>query len=215
MDAARAAGLPASFVTETGLPFPVAGAVRVEDQAQFHPRKYLLGLADDLMRRGGRIFERTRAVGLEEGDPCRVATEQGHTLTARDVVVATHYPVFDRALLFARLSPRRELVVAGPIPSERDPGGIYITPEENTRSVRTAPYRDGRRLLIVTGEHFTPGTADVTERFERLLRWTLDRFPDVSRCNTRDRMGPPLHAESCRRKGHLWEPLAPGPRTVS
>ncbi len=118
-------------------------------------------------------------VGLDEGEPCRATTHQGHTVVARDVVVATHYPVFDRALLFSRLSPRRELVVAGPIPAERDPGGIFITPEENTRSVRTAPYRDGERLLIVTGEHFTPGTADVTERFQRLLTWTRDRFPGV------------------------------------
>jgi glycine/D-amino acid oxidase-like deaminating enzyme/nitrite reductase/ring-hydroxylating ferredoxin subunit len=179
VEAARAAGLPASFVTDTGLPFPVAGAVRVEEQAQFHPRKYLLGLAEDLTRRGGRIFERTRAVGLEEGKPCRVTTERGSTVVARDVVVATHYPVFDRALLFARLSPRRELVVAGPLSGERDPAGIYITQEENTRSVRTAPLPDGRRLLIVTGEHFTPGAADVTERFERLLAWTRERFPGV------------------------------------
>jgi nitrite reductase/ring-hydroxylating ferredoxin subunit len=178
-DAVRESGLDASFVTDTGLPLPVAGAVRVEDQAQFHPRKYLLALAEDLSHRGGRIFERTRAVGLVEGQPCRVTTEQGRIAVARDVVVATHYPVFDRALLFARLSPRRELVVAGPIGPERDPGGIYITPEENTRSVRTAPYRDGQRLLIVTGEHFTPGTTDVTERFERLLVWARNRFPEV------------------------------------
>jgi glycine/D-amino acid oxidase-like deaminating enzyme len=45
--------------------------------------------------------------------------------------------------------------------------------------VRTAPYRDGQRLLIVTGQHFTPGTADVTERFERLLVWAGDRLPEV------------------------------------
>lgn len=179
VEAARAAGLDASFVTDTGLPFPVAGAIRVENQAQFHPRKFLLALADDLNRRGGTILERTRAVGLQEGTPCRVTTEQGHTVVARDVVVATHYPVFDRALLFGRLSSRRELVVAGPLAADRDPGGMYITPEENTRSVRTAPYRDGQRLLIVTGEHFTPGTADVAERFDRLLGWTRDRFPDV------------------------------------
>lgn len=51
--AAREAGLPAEFVTETELPFAVAGAVRVAGQAQFHPRKYLLALADDLCRRGG------------------------------------------------------------------------------------------------------------------------------------------------------------------
>jgi glycine/D-amino acid oxidase-like deaminating enzyme/nitrite reductase/ring-hydroxylating ferredoxin subunit len=178
-DAAREAGLAAAYVTETDLPYPVRGAVRVPDQAQFHPRKYLLGLAADLTRRGGRIFERTRAVGLAEGSPCRVRTENGATVTAGAVVVATHYPVFDRALLFTRLEPRRELVVAAAIPAEQDPHGAYITPDQNTRSVRTAPYGDGRRLLIVTGEHFTPGAGGVAERWRRLGDWTRERFPDA------------------------------------
>ncbi|MFD5450408.1 FAD-dependent oxidoreductase [Streptomyces sp. NPDC127100] len=178
--AAKEAGLPASFVTETGLPFPVAGAVRVTGQAQFHPRKYLLALAGDLEARGGRIFENTTIHGLDEGEPCRVSTGTGATVTARDVVVATHYPIFDRALLFARLSPRRELVVAGSIEADRDVDGMYITPEENTRSVRTAPLDEaGRRLLIVTGEHFTPGTGDTRERFERLSAWAVEHFPGV------------------------------------
>lgn len=177
VEAAADAGLQASFVGDTGLPFPVAGAIRVEHQAQFHPRKYLLALAADLTSHGGHIFENTRVVALDEGEPCRLTTENGGTVTARDVVVATHYPVFDRALLFARLEPRREVVVAAAIPAERDPGGIYITPEQNTRSVRTTPYRDGQRLLIITGEKFTPGSAEVTERFERLAQWTSERFP--------------------------------------
>jgi hypothetical protein len=34
-----------------------------------------------------------RAVGRDEGDPCTVVTQGGHTITARQVVVATHYPV--------------------------------------------------------------------------------------------------------------------------
>ncbi|MDI6100232.1 FAD-dependent oxidoreductase [Actinoplanes sp. NEAU-A12] len=176
-DAAAEAGLAASFVTETGLPFPVAGAVRVENQAQFHPRSYLLALAADLTWNGGLIFERTRATGLHDGDPCTVTTEGGRTITARRVVIATHYPVFDRALTFARLEPRRELVIAATIPAEKDPGGVYLTPEHNTRSVRTAPYREGQRLLIVTGEHFSPGTGDATEQWWRLIDWTGERFP--------------------------------------
>lgn len=179
VDAATEAGLPASFVTETDLPFPVAAAIRVEEQAQFHPRKYLLALAEDLTRSGGRIYERTRVVGLREGGTCRVTSERGATVTARNVVVATHYPVFDRAVLFTRLSPRRELVVAAALPSDADPKGIYITPEQSSRSVRTTPYRDGHRLLIVTGEMFTPGDGDVTERFARLVGWTQERFPGV------------------------------------
>ncbi|WP_369180330.1 FAD-dependent oxidoreductase [Streptomyces mutabilis] len=178
--AAKEAGLPATFETETGLPFPVAGAVKVTGQVQFHPRKYLLALAEDLEAHGGRIFEGTTVHGLDEGGPCRVTTETGATVTARDVVVATHYPIFDRALLFARLSPRRELVVAGSIEADRDVDGMYITPDDNTRSVRTAPLDEaGRRLLIVTGEHFTPGTGDTRERFDRLSAWAGEHFPGV------------------------------------
>ncbi len=180
-EAAREAGLPATFVTRTGLPFPVAGAVRVAEQAQFHPVKYLRALTADLVARGGQVYEETRVVGLQEGgEPCRLTTEAGHTVTARDVVIATHYPVFDRALLFARLSPRRELVVAGPLGDGPDPAGMYITPEENTRSVRTAPYgADGQRLLVVTGEHFTPGTGDPQAGFDRLAGWAEVHFPGV------------------------------------
>ncbi|MBL1084237.1 FAD-dependent oxidoreductase [Streptomyces actinomycinicus] len=179
--AAREAGLPAGFTAETGLPFPVAGAVRVTGQAQFHPVKYLRALTADLLAHGGRVYEQTRVTGLTEGEPCRLRTEAGATVTARDVVVATHYPVFDRALLFARLSPRRELVVAGPLGDGADPGAMYITPDENTRSVRTAPYgEDGQRLLVVTGEHFTPGTGDPRAGFDRLAGWAEVHFPGVT-----------------------------------
>lgn len=175
-DAAVRAGLPASFVTETGLPFPVAGAVRIDDQAQFHPVRYLRALADAIISHGGAIYEQTRVRGLVEDDPCRLSTDSGVIIRARDVVVATHYPVLDRALLFARLVPHRELVVAAPIPAGQDPSGMYITPEDNTRSVRTAAYLDGQRLLIVTGESFTPGAGDVAGRYERLANWTRQRF---------------------------------------
>ncbi|GGV71698.1 FAD-dependent oxidoreductase [Streptomyces thermoviolaceus] len=179
-EAAREAGLPAKFLTEIPLPFPVAGAVRVADQAQFHPRRFLLALTADLVERGGQLYEHTLVDGLREGEPCRVTTQSGATVRARHVVVATHYPVFDRALLFTRLAPRRELVIAGPVDAGLDPDGMYITPEENTRSVRTAPYgEDGRRLLIVTGEHFTPGTGDTPDRFDRLSAWAREHFPGV------------------------------------
>ncbi|MCS0636763.1 FAD-dependent oxidoreductase [Streptomyces sp. LP05-1] len=198
-EAARAAGLPASYVTEVPLPFPVAGAVRMEDQAQFHPRKFLLALAADLERLGGVIFERTGVTGLREGTPCELTASGAHgthPVRARDVVVATHYPVFDRSLLFTRLEPKRELVVAGPLPAGRGPDGMFLTPEGGTRSVRTAPAGGpggdgsgpgdgeggpggGRRTLVVTGEKFTPGTeadGEVGERYERLTAWARERF---------------------------------------
>ncbi|MER6772518.1 FAD-dependent oxidoreductase [Streptomyces bacillaris] len=171
------AGLPTEYVTETGLPFAVEGAVRLDGQAQFHPRKYLLALAGDLAAQGGLVFEHTRVTELSEGTPCRLTTDRSRLVTARHVVVATHYPVFDRAMLFARLAPRRELVVAAPLAADRAPRGMYITEDEGKRSVHSAPLDDGRRLLIVTGEGFTPGTGDAREGFRRLDAWMRERFP--------------------------------------
>ena len=175
-EAVRDAGLEAAFVTDTDLPFPVAGALRVEHQIQFHPRRYLVGLADATRADGGRVHERTRVVDIEDGAPCVLRTEHGATVRAREVVVATLAPVFERLRLSTRLTAVRELVVAAPIPAERDPGGMYITRELNTRSVRTAPLPGGGRLLLITGEAFAPGEGGVAARYERLIDWARACF---------------------------------------
>nr|WP_269859605.1 FAD-dependent oxidoreductase [Streptomyces sp. RPT161] len=177
VDAAREAGLDASLVTDTGLPFATGSGIRVAEQVQFHPRRYLLALAEDLTRHHGRIYEHSRVTHLREGRTNKVTTDTGATVTAESVVIATHYPVFDRSLAFSRLRPLRELVIAGPMDAELAPHGMYITPHEGTRSVRSAPYGEGRRLLIVTGEKYTPGEPGATERFERLTGWARERFP--------------------------------------
>lgn len=175
-DAARAAGLAATFTRDTGLPFPVAGAVRVEDQLVFHPRKYLRGVAADLLAEGGLIFENTRVTDLDEGSPGVLTTDAGHRVSALDVVVATHYPIFDRALMFSRLSPEREFAVAGVVDDRHDPRAMYVSTGQDTRSLRGAPY-DGGRLLIATGARFKPGSSQAPEQLARLKSWLTDRFP--------------------------------------
>ena len=54
--AARRAGLDARVVTDSGAPFPSVGAVESRTD-QFHPRRYLLGLADAVLESGGTIVE--------------------------------------------------------------------------------------------------------------------------------------------------------------
>ena len=175
-DAARRVGLPAAFTQDTGLPFRVAGAVRVEDQLVFHPRKYLRAVAEDFVANGGLIYENTRVTDLDEGTPCVLTTENGHRVAARDVVVTTHYPIFDRSMLFTRLTPRREFVAAGVVDEADDPRAMYVSTSRDTRSLRGAPY-DGGRLLIATGAPFTPGDVSAPQRLAELTAWLTDRFP--------------------------------------
>ena len=65
-----AAGVPAVYRDALDLPFPVAGALRLEGQIQFHPRKLLLALAQDLVRRGSAVYEDSRVVAVDDGEPC-------------------------------------------------------------------------------------------------------------------------------------------------
>ncbi|RIQ18336.1 FAD-dependent oxidoreductase [Jiangella rhizosphaerae] len=177
-EAAAAAGLPATFTTQTGLPFEVAGAVRFTGQAQFHPRRWLLELATRIPGDGGTVVTGTRALALSEGDPCVVETTAG-PVRARHVVVTTHYPIFDRGLYFARLEPRRDLVVAGyPEAAGPDgiPAGMYISTEDR-HSVRTTPGEDGRTLLIVGGEpHRVGARTSVAKHYDALRAWARERL---------------------------------------
>lgn len=168
-------GLPASFTTETELPFPVAGALRFTDQAQFNPRKYLAALAEAIEGDGSYIFEDTVVTGVTEGHPCDVETERG-TISATDVIVATHMPILDRGLFFTKVHPYRSYAIAGEIESAKAPRGMYISSGGATRSIRSIA--DGkRRLLLIGGEGHKTGTEpDTMGHYERLEAWARARY---------------------------------------
>lgn len=79
---------PGSVIHQT---VDTEAAIRLTDQAQFHPRKYLLALAEEIPGEGSYVFENTTAMDVEDGDPCQVSTDPG-SITADAVVVATHLP---------------------------------------------------------------------------------------------------------------------------
>lgn len=173
-EAAARAGLPASFVREIPLPVPAVGAVRFDDQAQFHPRKYLLHLASTIPGDGSYVFERTRATGVTEGSPCRVETEKG-IVEARDVVVATLIPFLDRGLFFSKVHPYRNYVVCPSVDPATAPPGMFVSTESPTHTLRSSPFGD-RALLIIAGEGHKVGQEDELERYRRLEEWTKANF---------------------------------------
>jgi nitrite reductase/ring-hydroxylating ferredoxin subunit len=54
---------------------------------------------------------------------------------------------------------------------------MYISAEQPTRSIRSAPDRDGSRFLVIGGEGHKPGREDNgSQRYEALERFLNDRF---------------------------------------
>ena len=177
-DAARAAGLGTRLVDGPDLPFETHGAVRLDEQLQFHPVRYVQGLARAVADGGDcRVFEGTPALEVHAGgQPASVRTPEG-AVKADRVVVATHYPLLDRSLFFARLEASRSYCIAARVDGDL-PQGMSISAGSTTRSIRS--YGD---FLIVGGEGHQAGARKATpERFERLERfaerhWAVREIP--------------------------------------
>lgn len=173
-EAAGLAGVDAVLTTETGLPFPVEAALRVDGQAQIHPLKLLQGLAAEIPGDGSHVFERARVTGLQRGERHSLEVS-GEEILARHVVVATHMPFLDRGLFFAKAHPVKSYAVAGAIEEDRAPRGMFISVDAPTRSIRSAPVEAGSRALIVGGESGPPGE-DAGERYRALESFMGEHF---------------------------------------
>ena len=171
-EAAIEAGLPASYTETSPLPYPIEAAVRFEDQAEFHVRKYLLALAQGL---SGRAYDQSPALGVS-GDVVR--TPAG-SVRAEHIVVATHYPFLDRSLAFARVHPQRSYAILCRI-AGRPPDGMHISGDSPTRSIRAVPVM-GEELLLVGGEGHKPGTGgDTEERYAKLEAFAREHWDVAS-----------------------------------
>lgn len=198
-------GIKASFVESIPLPFKIKAAVRFEDQARFHPRKYLLALAKTIEGDGSYIFEHSRVVDINDGNPATLVTKQGKKVTAGNIIIASHFPCYDgMGFYFARMYPERSYSIAVRV-KEKFLGGMYITAEDPGRSIRSQEYEGGEMLIIGGEHHKTAHGTDMSKHYDNLVefsrqhyemqellyRWstqdytTLDKVPYVGRLTSR------------------------------
>lgn len=182
--AANTTGIKAAYLDSIPLPFKVKAAMRFDNQAQFHPRKYLLALAKKIPGDGSHIFENTKAVDLHEGSTCSVITAKGRKISAPHVVLASHYPFYDRhGLYFSRLYPERSYALGVRI-SDAFPEGMFITAEDPARSFRSQPDEDGE-IVIIGGEHHKTGHGENTfNHYEKLRDYSYSIY-DVKQITNR------------------------------
>lgn len=167
-------GIPAHFVKNLPLPFPVRGAVCFENQAQFHPLKFVAGIAKDL-----HIYEGTPAREFMEN---RVITDYG-CITASKIIMATHFPLVNKhGAYFLKLYQQRSYVLA--LKNAGNVDGMYLDMAENGLSLRSW----GDLLLIGGGGHRTGKQGG---GWAELEKYAARYFPDsceISRWATQDCM---------------------------
>lgn len=177
-EAAVSLGLPAAFVHAVRLPFPVSGAVRFAQQAQFHPLRFLGGIC-----RGLTVYEHS-PVAVAEDNRLRV---NGHTVTADQIVFATHYPFVNvPGLYFARMYQSRAYTLA--LEHAAHTGGMYIDAGEGGLSLRNAG-----RVLLLCGEDHRTGENVTGGRYDALRRMAATLYPgsrEVAHWSAQDCMTP-------------------------
>ncbi len=134
-------GFPADFMEELPLPFPVEGAVRFPNQAQFHPMKFLAAIAEGLP-----VYEHTM---IRELAPHKAGSEHGE-ITADKIIIASHFPFLNKhGSYFLKLYQHRSYVIA--LCGAPDVHGMYVDEARTGLSFRN--YQNF--LLIGGGSHRT------------------------------------------------------------
>jgi len=168
-------------VTKDGrapLPWAAGACLRFPNQGQFHPLKYLAGLAAAIERGGGRIHAGSHADVIEGGKPGTVTTSGG-TVTAEHIVVATNVPVNDLVVIHTKQAPYMTYVIGIQVPRGAVAQALYWDTGDPYHYLRIQPLPAGEfDLLIVGGEDHKTGQADdIDQRHARLESWTRQRVP--------------------------------------
>jgi glycine/D-amino acid oxidase-like deaminating enzyme/nitrite reductase/ring-hydroxylating ferredoxin subunit len=149
-------------------------------QAQFHPMKYLIGLAQGIRREGGRIFNGTHADEIKGGREAHVTTSSGYTISADNIVVATNTPVNDLVAIHTKQAPYTTYVIGARIPKGSVPAMLLWDapqdPYEGYHYIRIEAAEDHDVLIVGGEDHKTGQQHDGAQRWGKLEQWTRNRF---------------------------------------
>ena len=165
-------GFPAEYVSHLPLPFSVAGAIKFRDQAQFHPLRFVKGIAPNL-----HIFEYTpvrELVGLS------AITDRGK-ISAKKIIVTTHFPLLNKhGSYFLKLYQHRSYATA--LKEAPNVAGMYADAEESGLSFRN--HED--LLLLGGGGHRTGKKGGAWKELAEFSQKHYPQAKEVSHWATQD-----------------------------
>ncbi|WP_205499859.1 FAD-dependent oxidoreductase [Rufibacter psychrotolerans] len=174
-EVAQAIGLPAHHDTASPLPYPIAGALRLDHQAQFNPMAYVQELAARTAGSNCQIFENSKVLKVDEGQPHTVHTQHGK-VRARQVIHATHTP---KGIWFLHtlLGPYREYALAVKLNQPYPEGTFWAFHAGHHHSLRPYTNDQGEHFLLILGESHKVGHKENNqENFQKLEQYVRERF---------------------------------------
>ncbi len=160
--------------------------VRFENQAKFHPRKYLIALLRLLsVGKGCQVYESTEIESVE-GTPITATTREGHRIHCEHVLVSTHVPLQGKTgllpatVLQSKLAPYSSYVVGGWVPRGTAPEALFWDTGDPYDYLRVDQRHDHDYVIFGGEDHKTGHVEETSQCFARLERRLKERLPEVS-----------------------------------
>lgn len=177
------------FVTKTGLPFEIEGAICFKKQAQFNPLKYLQGLCKSINLNNGNIYTDTTVVDVKKEGDYYITFTESNFVKSKYVIMASHYPFINfPGFYFTKMYQSTSYVIA--IDTKKTLfNGMYINFTNPIFSYRTTKLDGKRVLLIAGGDHKTGHPTSYKDSYGLLEDEARKYYPDceiIYKWNTRD-----------------------------
>lgn len=173
-------GLPAKFVDDINLPFPVLAGICFPKQAQFHPLKYCKGLCDCILKNNGQIYENTKVYDVNKKQDSYEVITDSYNVKAKYVVLACHYPIINNPGFYFLKMYQETSYLIGFTTNSPLFDGMYINTKSPVCSLRTVPYNDTRLVLMGGSEHKTGSKEDLSDCYRNLENRAKELFPDAN-----------------------------------
>lgn len=167
-------GVDAEEIGEIPLPVAVSCGIKIKNQAQFNPLKFISHICKDL-----NIYERSRVSHYENGV---YFTENG-SVKAKRVIVATHFPFLNKhGAYFLKMYQHRSYNIA--IECDADIKGMYV--DENMKGMSFRNYKN--TLIIGGGSHRTGKKGGGFTELEKFKKLHFPHNKEIYRFATQDCM---------------------------
>ena len=160
-------------------------AVMFEEQATFHPTKYMVGVLRWLAEQPNfSCYTRTRAMSIEEkgveilgigSKEVHIGTEGGNTITCKNALEATCVPLQKLAVV-AQMEFYRTYCIAIRIPRGSVEDCLIYDEADPYHYVRFTACDEKDDYLVIGGCDHKVGQEQEDGRFAKLEQWTRDRF---------------------------------------
>lgn len=167
------------YITKLDLPFKIEGGIYFKNQAQFHPIKYINGLAKYIEEKGNKIYTHTIAKEIKKSNEKYIVETDKFSIPASYIIIASHYPFLKvKGLYSAKMYQSMSYLIA--IETKKQlPSGMYISVSNPNITIRRTKYNEKDVLLIGGGDNKTGKEVTYEKTYGRLEKFAREYYPDA------------------------------------